>query len=66
MGISRSEALRRGILALEAGPAATEPAGSLSPFLTGALVGPGAPPPSLPVAPLDELLSELSEDREEF
>lgn len=64
MGVSRSEVLRRGIRAVR------RPGyeGALSDLadeelVTPPLTGPGEPPPSAPVAGLDELLSELAEDR---
>lgn len=65
LGVSRSEALRRGILALgrraAAGPFGTLMGeGSLAPPLTAA----GVPPRGAPVAPLSDLLSELLADRD--
>jgi hypothetical protein len=62
--VSRSEALRQGIRALHR----TIYDGSLrdlveSGVVQPALAGPGSPPPSAPVAPLEELLTELGEDR---
>lgn len=69
LGVSRSEVLRRGLRAVgetEAGailhPASRAPA--LRELLTPAAAGPGPPPPSRPVAPLEELLEELSRDRD--
>ena len=70
MGVSRSEALRRGVTALcpeEAGKGAAEP-GLMRTLGDGYLVSPrlaapGEPPPRAPVAPLDELLDEMSGDR---
>ena len=66
LGVSRSEALRRGILAV--GAARYE--GLLrdlseAGYVTPPRAGPGAPPPSAPVAPLHVLLDELSGDRGE-
>ena len=66
MGVSRSEALRRGIEAVEAG-------GTSGPlprlvnegFVTPSTSGPGEPPPAAPVAPLADLLQELDQDRED-
>jgi hypothetical protein len=67
LGISRSEVLRRGIRAV-GGSGAVEYAGPLRPLVREGLVtpprvGPGEPPPSLPVAPLGELLGDLDRDR---
>ena len=64
LGVSRSEVLRRGLRAvggasLEAGLGVLAVGGALTP----ARAGPGAPPPSSPVAPLQDLLAELSEER---
>jgi len=65
--VSRSEVLRRGLRAVGDPGTASGP-GSSSPtfgdLLTPAAAGPGAPPPSRPVAPLEELLEELSRDRD--
>ena len=63
LGVSRSEVLRRGLQAI-GDPAGTTP-GARTPdeWLTPASLGSGAPPPSLPVAPLDQLLDELEQDR---
>ena len=66
LGVSRSEVLRRGLRAVgDVGPgrdpAPARPA--LRDLLTPAAGGPGDPPPSLPIAPLEELLEELTEDR---
>ncbi len=67
LGVSRSEALRRGIRAL-AGNAAL---GISLRELTGAglvtppRAGPGHPPPSDPVARLEDLLADLADDRGE-
>jgi hypothetical protein len=63
-GVSRSEALRQGIHALHH----TTYDGSLRDLVESAAVqpprvGPGPPPPSAPVAPLAELLTELGEHR---
>lgn len=66
MGVSHSEALRRGVRAI---------VGSQVPgafrdlvdggYLTPPPTGPGGAPPTLPVASLKELLGELDEDRAE-
>jgi hypothetical protein len=65
MGVSRSEVLRRGISAVES-PQPYE--GALRGLVEGGLVTPptirrGSPPPSRPVAPLADLMSELEQDR---
>lgn len=64
LGVSRSEALRRGIAALGThqlpGHLRDVAAAGL---VTPAGIGPGEPPPSKPVATLAELLCELEEDR---
>jgi hypothetical protein len=67
LGISRSEVLRRGIRAV-GGSGAVEYAGPLRQLVREGLVtpprvGPGEPPPSLPVAQLGELLGDLDRDR---
>lgn len=67
LGVSRSEVLRRGIEALRR----PRYGGSLRELTDDGLVTPpaagggepDAPPPSRPVAPLDELLDELARDR---
>ncbi|MDE3172273.1 MAG: ribbon-helix-helix protein, CopG family [Gemmatimonadota bacterium] len=64
LGVSRSEALRRGIEAVTG----TANGGALrdlaaAGYVTPPAVGPGAPPPSVPVAPLETLLAELADDR---
>lgn len=66
LGVSRSEALRRGIRAL----AGSGAGGPLRPLVAGGTVtparaGPGGPPPSRPVARLSELMEELAGDRSE-
>jgi len=66
LGISRSEALRRGVMALDR----RSTAGSLADLarddvVTPASAGPGDPPPSLPVACASQILAELDEDRGE-
>lgn len=66
MGVSRSEALRRGIEAVETG----RTSGPLRHLVNEGLVtpsasGPGEPPPAAPVAPLADLLQELDQDRGE-
>lgn len=65
MGVSRSEVLRRGIAAVEG---RRRYDGSLRTLVedgvvTPPTIRPGAPPPSHPVAPLADLMSELDEDR---
>jgi len=65
-GVSRSEVLRRGIRAVEP----TRYAGVLRDlaaegYVSAPAAGPGAPPPSAPVAPLADLLAELDADRGE-
>jgi len=64
LGVSRSEALRRGVEALSS----RSLSGLLRDvaaegYVTPARIPPGDPPPSHPVAPLDELLGELDADR---
>lgn len=64
MGVSHSEALRRGIQAI----AGTQAPGTLRDlaglgYLTPPTTGPGGVPPSAPVACLSDLLAELAEDR---
>jgi hypothetical protein len=66
MGVSRSEALRRGVEALEP---PTPAAGLLAELAAEGLASParlerGKPPPSQPVAPLGDLLAELQADRQ--
>lgn len=66
LGISRSEALRRGIEAMDG----TRYGGLLRDlaeegYVTPPQAGPGAPPPSAPVAPLETVLAELADDRGE-
>jgi len=66
MGVSRSEALRRGIQAIRgSGYAGVLRDLAEEGYVTPPASGPGAPPPSAPVARLDELLAELAEDRAE-
>lgn len=64
LGVSRSEALRRGIRALSRadrhGPLAELAADGV---VTPPRRGPGDPPPSLPISPLAEILDELDRDR---
>ena len=64
LGVSRSEALRRGIETL-AGVRYDSPLRDLAVqgLVTPPSAGPGEPPPSRPVAPLSELLIELEADR---
>lgn len=66
MGVSRSEVLRRGI-ELAGGAAYAGPLRDLveDGYLTPAATGPGAPPPSAPVARLRKILAELEADRGE-
>ena len=64
LGVSRSEALRRGVRALLRG----QPTGALADLeaeglVALAAVGPSGPPPSAPVTTLDDLLDELATDR---
>ena len=64
MGVSHSEALRRGIQAIAGGQAS----GAFRDladggYLTPPTTGPGVVPPSGPVAPLKDLLAELADDR---
>lgn len=66
MGVSRSEALRRGIQAVDVG----RYSGALRDladegYVTPPAAAPGPPPPSKPVAPLDEILRESAADRGE-
>lgn len=66
LGISRSEALRRGILAVS-GPGYGGVLRDLADagYVTPPQAGPGEPPPATPVAPLETLLAELADDRGE-
>jgi hypothetical protein len=66
LGVSRSEALRRGILALGR-PLGSGPLRGLAEegLLTPPLRASGAPPRGRPVAPLARILEELARDREE-
>jgi len=66
LGVSRSEALRRGILALGR-PGATGPLGALAGegCFTPPVSREGIPPRGTPVASLLELLGELDRDRSE-
>ena len=64
LGVSRSEALRRGIRALAPG----RYGGLLRDLSAEGYVTPprapaGPPPPAAPVAPLETLLAELADDR---
>ena len=65
-GVSRSEILRRGI-GLAGGAAYAGPLRDLvdGGYLTPPATGPGAPPPSAPVARLRKILAELEADRGE-
>jgi hypothetical protein len=64
MGVSRSEALRRGVGALvDSGyEGALRDLADVG-LVTPPTAGPGGPPPSAPVLPLHELLTRLAEDR---
>ena len=64
MGVSRSEALRRGVRALED----SGYDGGLRDLadegvVTAPTAGPGDPPPSAPLIPLQELMDGLAQDR---
>jgi hypothetical protein len=66
LGVSRSEVLRRGVEAMRTRPLA----GLLRDLAAEGYVAParipaGEPPPSKPVAPLEDLLAELEADRAE-
>ena len=66
LGVSRSEALRRGIRSLVRGRAS----GALADLAEEGIVSPAtapatSPPRSAPVAPLDALLAEIDADRDE-
>jgi hypothetical protein len=66
MGVSRSEALRRGVRAL--GSEGYE--GDLQDLADDGLITPpkgvsGKPPPSAPIASLRDLMSELAQDRQD-
>ncbi len=65
MGISRSAALRRGVLALAPTTLATGPLAdhAREGIATPARIEPGEPPAGRPVAPLCDLLDELRADR---
>ncbi len=64
MGVSRSEALRRGIKAMRgAGRVGALRDLAEDGFVTPPASGPGEPPPTAPVARLEELLNELAGDR---
>lgn len=59
LGLSRSAVLRQGLRAI-----ADAGGGTASDWLTPASLAPGAPPPpSLPAAPLEQLLAELEQER---
>ncbi len=66
MGVSRSEALRRGVAALAPTTLATGPLAALAEegLATAARVEGGEPPAGRPVAPLCDLLDELRTDRD--
>lgn len=63
LGVSRSEVLRRGLRAIGDPPGMSPDGGTTVEWLTPASLAPGTPPPSLPVAPLEQLLDELEQDR---
>lgn len=64
LGLSRSEVLRRGLRAVsDRGTTAPRAGSADNEAITPASAGPGPAPPSLPIAPLRELLEELSGDR---
>ena len=64
LGVSRSEALRRGIEAIGSRRELdVSPRSALEGVLTPALRLPGKPPRSKPVAPLADILAGLDEDR---
>ena len=63
LGVSRSEVLRRGLRAIGDPAGASPGGGSSDDWFTPASLSPGSPPPSLPVAPLEQLLDELEQDR---
>jgi len=70
LGVSRSEVLRRGSEWGGGGGGGGAYAGPLRDlvedgYLTPAATGPGAPPPSAPVARLRKILAELEADRGE-
>ncbi len=67
MGVSRSEALRRGVAALAPTTLATGPLAALAEegLATAARLEGGEPPAGRPVAPLDDLLAELQADRDD-
>ena len=66
LGVSRSEALRKGILAL-GNPRGAGPLGRLveEGLVTPPLRRSGTPPRGVSVAPLARILEELARDREE-
>jgi hypothetical protein len=65
LGVSRSEALRRGIRALSARAPYSGPLADLveGGWVTPPKAGPGTPPAAAPIDLLDNLLAELVEDR---
>ncbi len=66
MGVSRSEALRQGVRALEdSGYDGVLRELADDGLVTPPTAGPGAPPPSAPVTPLHEVLNGLAQDRQD-
>ncbi len=67
MGVSRSEALRRGVSSLAPTTQATGPLADLADegLATPARLEGGEPPARRPVAPLCDLLDELRADRDD-
>ena len=67
MGVSRSEALRRGVASLAPTTLVTGPLADLAEegLATPARIEPGEPPAGRPVAPLCDLLDELRADRDD-
>ncbi|HUX32854.1 MAG TPA: CopG family transcriptional regulator [Gemmatimonadaceae bacterium] len=66
LGVSRSEALRRGISAMrDSGTGGALRDLADAGYVTPAATGPAAPPPSRPVARFKTLLAELARDRGE-
>ena len=66
LGVSRSEVIRRGVEAVRSRPLSGLLRDMASEgYVTPATIPPGDPPPSKPLARLDELLDELEADRAE-